>query len=248
MQISSFRVAMRIGAAAGLFAVAGFAQANSTDAAFTDVADSVAFDGFNALTSSRITTAQLVAGIASNVAGSDGGAVLARTSGAHYPASAGIYSFTTGSTFTVNVADAAEGLTSIVFQSFVNVDTSQNVFGLLSPTTLPTLNFNGGTQAIAATSLVTQNLGYTDFFTGEFVESNPNNPNYALFTWDLSAIDVPIESFKLNFGLDVHSNALAFQLDQAVAAVPEPQTYALLLGGLGVVGFIARRRQSNRAV
>ena len=28
-----------------------------------------------------------------------------------------------------------------------------------------------------------------------------------------------------------------------VTAVPEPETYALLLAGLGAVGFIARRRQ-----
>lgn len=28
-----------------------------------------------------------------------------------------------------------------------------------------------------------------------------------------------------------------------VSAVPEPETYALMLGGLGVVGFIARRRK-----
>lgn len=28
-----------------------------------------------------------------------------------------------------------------------------------------------------------------------------------------------------------------------IAAVPEPETYALMLGGLGVVGFIARRRK-----
>lgn len=31
------------------------------------------------------------------------------------------------------------------------------------------------------------------------------------------------------------------------AAVPEPTTYALLLGGLGVVGFVARRRKSEVA-
>jgi len=30
-----------------------------------------------------------------------------------------------------------------------------------------------------------------------------------------------------------------------VAPVPEPQTYALLLAGLGVVGFVARRRQAR---
>ena len=32
----------------------------------------------------------------------------------------------------------------------------------------------------------------------------------------------------------------------AVAAVPEPETYALLLAGLGAVGFVARRRSAAR--
>lgn len=31
----------------------------------------------------------------------------------------------------------------------------------------------------------------------------------------------------------------------AVAAVPEPETYALMLAGLGMVGFMAARRRSN---
>jgi len=29
-----------------------------------------------------------------------------------------------------------------------------------------------------------------------------------------------------------------------VAAVPEPEQYALLLAGLGVIGFVARRRRA----
>ena len=29
-----------------------------------------------------------------------------------------------------------------------------------------------------------------------------------------------------------------------VAAVPEPQTYAMMLGGLGLLGFMARRKRS----
>jgi hypothetical protein len=31
----------------------------------------------------------------------------------------------------------------------------------------------------------------------------------------------------------------------SVAAVPEPETYAMLLAGLGVMGFIARRRNKS---
>ena len=35
----------------------------------------------------------------------------------------------------------------------------------------------------------------------------------------------------------------AFSLTSTLAPVPEPQTYALLLAGLGVIGFVARRRR-----
>ncbi|WP_292917955.1 PEP-CTERM sorting domain-containing protein [Nitrosomonas sp.] len=33
--------------------------------------------------------------------------------------------------------------------------------------------------------------------------------------------------------------------DLAITAVPEPETYAMLLAGLGLLGFAARRRQQN---
>ena len=34
-------------------------------------------------------------------------------------------------------------------------------------------------------------------------------------------------------------------LPQAVAAVPEPETYAMLLAGIGLLGFITRRRKES---
>lgn len=45
----------------------------------------------------------------------------------------------------------------------------------------------------------------------------------------------------------VASGAAAYSLNSAAAVtpVPEPETYALLLGGLGVVGFVARRRRTD---
>ena len=33
----------------------------------------------------------------------------------------------------------------------------------------------------------------------------------------------------------------------SMAPVPEPETYAMLLAGLGLVGFMARRRNAQRA-
>ena len=31
-----------------------------------------------------------------------------------------------------------------------------------------------------------------------------------------------------------------------VAAVPEPETYAMMLAGLGLMGFVARRRKEDQ--
>ena len=39
------------------------------------------------------------------------------------------------------------------------------------------------------------------------------------------------------------SDALMSYTSTTIAAVPEPETYAMMLGGLGLLGFMARRRQ-----
>jgi hypothetical protein len=44
-------------------------------------------------------------------------------------------------------------------------------------------------------------------------------------------------------GLDLNGASKGFDLDAvSIAAVPEPETYAMLLAGLGIVGWMARRR------
>ena len=45
-------------------------------------------------------------------------------------------------------------------------------------------------------------------------------------------------------GLSKGANGGAYTLALNVTAVPEPETYALMLAGLGLVGFAARRRKS----
>jgi hypothetical protein len=38
---------------------------------------------------------------------------------------------------------------------------------------------------------------------------------------------------------------LIYNLNTGVAPIPEPETYALMLAGLGAMGFIARRRKQG---
>ena len=46
-------------------------------------------------------------------------------------------------------------------------------------------------------------------------------------------------------GLDLNGASKGFDLDAAsISAVPEPETYAMMLAGLGVVGWMARRRKA----
>lgn len=244
------------GLAAVLALSAGLAQANNTYPAFVDIAGAAATDGFNDLVSSRINafptgTNSIRAGILANVFGStSGGAVFRRTSGTAYPASTGLYEWSGArSTFELSVAHAVQGLSAVTFQSFINVDTSQGVQGLLAAGNMPVLSYNGGTQLLAATHYTaTPFAGGVDMDGTPITVANPSNPAYAMFSWDLSGISAPITSFNVQWATDAHANTLAFQLDQ-IAAVPEPETYAFAAIGLGVCAWAGwrRRRAAGRA-
>ena len=60
-------------------------------------------------------------------------------------------------------------------------------------------------------------------------------------TLDFSAPHLKVEFFK-SLTQDKATGSL---LSQTIPAVPEPQTYALLLAGLGAVGFVSRRRKQS---
>lgn len=214
-----------------LIGVASFAQANAVHESFVNVTSSVSFDGWNQLNRNRLdangnadplTTAQLVAGTAGNVAGS-GDALFTRVSGDHYPAGAGLYGG--ASSFTFSDSTLASGITSLVFQGIIN-DFDGSFGG--TPFSL-TLSYNGGSQLLAAT-----NTSFVDTGTAA---------DYYTFTWDLTGLSAPLSSYTLTLNAGF-SQMLAFQVDQ-VSAVPEPSTYALLIGGLGLIGAAVRRRQAR---
>ena len=66
-------------------------------------------------------------------------------------------------------------------------------------------------------------------------------------TWRVETLDVlgTGEWTTLRFDAVGTSDSLGGSLDNvSVTAVPEPQTYALMLAGLGVMGFLVRRRKN----
>jgi hypothetical protein len=59
----------------------------------------------------------------------------------------------------------------------------------------------------------------------------------------IGVTNTPPEAFGMfNGGTYVTSATTGF-FAMAVAPIPEPETYAMLLAGLGLIGFMARRRK-----
>jgi hypothetical protein len=76
-----------------------------------------------------------------------------------------------------------------------------------------------------------------------FQHTGPRDLN---FTGELKAGSTTVDSyFSLTIPDPGAGNTYTFTLSQTPTVVPEPETYALMLAGLGLVGFMARRKKPN---
>lgn len=84
------------------------------------------------------------------------------------------------------------------------------------------------------------------FYTGQFSPVNLTNP-YTHNEIDVTDILASGGTYQLRFGQVNNQDYLLQGIDNVslnVTPVPEADTYAMLLAGLGLVGYAARRRQS----
>ena len=120
--------------------------------------------------------------------------------------------------------------------------TAPAIVTLAAPTTF--VSFLWGSPDTYNTLTVTTNVTSYNFIPGgvgglSFLDVN-GSQQYAQY------VGFSATGGEMITGLRLASPSDAFEAANfSVTAVPEPETYALMLAGLGVVGFIARRRKSN---
>jgi hypothetical protein len=117
-------------------------------------------------------------------------------------------------------------------------------FSLLVTFTAPPGTTPGSTLFPGALSGMVLGSATTTDNGGIFIDFD-NTPHHFTFgsggSFDFAVNDVSLTGPK--FGDPAHTIAISGTI-RNVTTVPEPETYALLLAGLGAVGFMARRRKT----
>ena len=130
--------------------------------------------------------------------------------------------------------------------NYIDLDGSTGSTGLLKNL----VGLTGGIQYALTFSLAGNQRGYADSFVNVHigdVDQTFGRASSDLFA-TFSLLFTPTETGDYSFGfLDTTKgdNVGALLDNVSVTAVPEPETYALMLAGLGLIGFSARRRKTQ---
>lgn len=80
------------------------------------------------------------------------------------------------------------------------------------------------------------------------VASGTSVSDGAMDVWTISTDNLVAGNYYLQVsGTMVGDTAASFGGAVMLAPVPEPETYGMMLGGLGILGFLARRRKAKQA-
>ncbi len=128
----------------------------------------------------------------------------------------------------------------------IDLDGSTNQAGILSHSFAAT----AGTAYTATFDLAGNQRGGSDSLLVNFGTASQTfnlASNAPWNTYSMSFTANANTSYDLSFH-NAGGDNIGIVLDNVlVSAVPEPETYAMLLAGLGLMGTIARRRKSNQA-
>jgi hypothetical protein len=149
------------------------------------------------------------------------------------------------------LVNTTAGILTATFLGFEALDTDTFTFSLGSGTLS-----NKGTVGDSIAGIVGAGLldfTFRDQFMGTLIGNGQNLgdfTSYAVLGAFVGSVFTPFTlggTYDLilgfNDGLRVDADYDDMVIGIRVVAVPEPETYALMLAGLGAVGFIARRRQ-----